>query len=404
MTSRRSFLSAAAGSGLISLSGQAPAVLQLAAGKSQGTERILVVVELAGGNDGLNTVIPFADDDYRKARPKLAIPATDVLKVDDLVGLHPAMGGFSELLENGQLAVVQGVGYENPNRSHFESMDIWHTCQRKNEQRTSGWLGRLLEATRNPDEADPPALHLGRDKQPFALMSRHVRVPSINSLERFRLEGSKDEEFQTAVKQLSEAKRGSSNDLLGFVQSSTSSAISASERIETAGKGYKPAVSYPQSGLAQKLLNVARLIHAGLTATVYYVRIDGFDTHARQAGAHQSLLRQVSDGVSAFLKDIQAHDHGNRVLCLCFSEFGRRVNENASEGTDHGTAGPMFLAGNAVRPGLIGRHPSLSDLEQGDLKHHVDFRQVYATVLEDWLACDSPEILHGRYQKVQAIR
>ena len=403
MTSRRNFLTATAGTGLFSLNGRVPAVLQRSADRLATNDRILVVVELAGGNDGLNTIIPFTSDEYRSARPKLAISANEVLKIDDELGFHPALGGFAELLQNGQLAVAQGVGYENPNRSHFESMDIWHTCQRKDEQRHSGWLGRFLETSRDPRITDPPALHLGRDKQPFALMSRDVRVPSINSLERFRLEGSRDKGFRQTVRQLSDAKRGSSSDLLGFVQSSTSSAITASERIETAGEGYQPAISYPQSSLAQKLLTVAKLIHAGLSSSVYYVRIDGFDTHARQADAHESLLRQVSDGVTAFLKDLSHHDHADRVLCMCFSEFGRRVKENASEGTDHGTAGPVFLAGNAVKAGLVTRHPSLTDLQQGDLKHQVDFRQVYATVLEDWLLCQSREILHGSYKKIDAL-
>ena len=406
MTStRRQFLStSAAASSVLTFGGVAPAVLQNAASRRKDSDRILVVVEMAGGNDGLNTIVPYTDDDYRKARPKLAIPANDVLKIDNGLGFHPVMTGFADLLQDGQLSIVQGVGYDNPNRSHFESMDIWHTCQRKNESRIDGWLGRYLQQMDAATAADPEALHLGKDKQPFALMSRDVRVPSIRSLEQFRLNGADNKSFKTAVQDLAEARRKSDDGLLGFVQSSTSSALTASERIESAGMKYKPSGSYPSTGFAKKLQTVAKLIDSGLGTSVYYVRIDGFDTHAQQAGAHQSLLRQVSDGVSTFLKDIAAHGHGERVLCLCFSEFGRRVKENASAGTDHGTAGPVFIAGAKAKAGLVGRHPSLRRLKDGDLQHHTDFRQVYAAVLNNWLNCDSREILRGDYKPVDAIR
>ena len=403
-STRRTFLSTATASSVISFGSTAPAILRNAAGTTTNNERILVVVEMAGGNDGLNTVIPFSHDAYRKARPKLAINASDVLKVDSELGFHPVMTGFADLLQDSQLSVVQGVGYDNPNRSHFESMDIWHTCQRKDESRNDGWLGRYLESADGRSQSDPAALHLGKEQQPYALMSRDVRVPSIRSLERFRLSGGESRDFKTAVRELADARRDSGNDLLGFVQSSTSSAISASDRIEAAGMKYKPASEYPTTALAEKLQTVAKLIDSGLQTSIYYVRIDGFDTHAQQAGAHQSLLRQVSDGVSIFLKDVIAHGHGERVMCMCFSEFGRRVAENASEGTDHGTAGPVFLAGTKVKSGLIGKHPDLDDLVQGDLKFHTDFRQVYAAVLKNWLQVDSASVLLGKHEPVDAIK
>lgn len=404
-STRRGFLQSTAAAGsVMTFGGVAPSFLQqaLAGGAKDG--RILVVVEMAGGNDGLNTIVPYNDKRYRDARPKLAIAKSDVLKIENGLGFHPVMSGFADLLEQNKLAIIQGVGYDNPNRSHFESMDIWHTCQRKNENRTDGWIGRYLQETDRGTMTDPAALHLGGDKQPFALMSRDVRVPSIRSLDQFRLNGGDNKSFKQAVRELADARRESGNDLLGFVQSSTSSAITASERIESTGMKYKPSGEYPSSALSKKLQTVAKLIDAGLKTPVYYVRIDGFDTHAQQAGAHQSLLKQVTEAVSMFLKDIQAHDHADRVLCLCFSEFGRRVKENASAGTDHGTAGPVFLAGNGVKPGLIGKHPSLGSLKDGDLQHHTDFRQVYATVLENWLGCDSETVLRGKYRPVDAIR
>lgn len=400
MTSRRKFLAGSlATSGLMTFGRPAPAVLRAAAAAPAEDERILVVVELAGGNDGLNTVIPLNDDRYVAARPTLAIAASEAISIGQDTGFHPAMTGFADLLQQDRLAVVQGVGYPNPNRSHFESMDIWHTCQRKNELRVDGWLGRYLESSAGQfASTDPQALHFGEDKQPFALMSRRVRVPSVGSLDEFRLLGREQGQFATAVKQLADARRAPANDLLGFVQSSTSSAIEASERIEAAAMSDSPAAAYPGNRLSRKLQTVAQMISAGLNTRVYYVQLNGFDTHARQAGAHTSLLRQVSGAVSAFVNDMQTHGHGDRVVCLCFSEFGRRVQENASEGTDHGTAGPVFLAGSPVKAGLHGDRPDLGDLADGDLKHTIDFRRVYASVLSDWLNSPTESLLRGQYE------
>lgn len=399
MTSRRQFLaSTAAASGVFSFGNRAPAVLREAASAERDNERILVVVEMAGGNDGLNTVIPYKDDGYRAARPTLAVSESDALAVNDDMAFHPAMKGFADLLQDDRLAVIQGVGYPNPNRSHFESMDIWHTCQRKNELRVDGWLGRYLEASADQHvSTDPQAMHFGEDKQPFALMSRQVRVPSVGSLDEFRLVGNDNANFAQAVRQLADARRSPSNDLLGFVQSSTSSAIQASERIEDAAMSYQPSNAYPNNRLSKKLQTVARLINSGLRTRVYYVQLNGFDTHASQANAHAALLRQVSGAVSTFINDMVAHGHGDRVVCMCFSEFGRRVKENASEGTDHGTAGPVFLAGSPVTAGLHGDRPDLSDLVDGDLKHTIDFRQVYASVLNGWLNSEPEQLLKGSF-------
>lgn len=387
----------------MSLGAIAPQFLNAAA-HLRRTDSILVVVEMAGGNDGLNTVIPYDHDVYRKNRPKLAIPATDVLKIRDGLGFHPALTGFAELLESGHLAVVQGVGYENPNRSHFESMDIWHTCQRKEEQRTDGWLGRALGRLEREAGSDPRGLHFGYDKLPFALVSRSLSVPSVRSLEQFRLNDNGDGEFLNRVKGLAREERTESDGLLGFVQNSTSAALDASQRLEATGKSYQPSLAYPETALGQKLRSVAQLITSGLSTAVYYVQIDGFDTHSQQPDAHSGLLRQAGDAVAAFTRDLIAQGFGDQVLTMCFSEFGRRVAENASEGTDHGTAGPMFFAGTALQAGLIGKDPDLNRLEDGDLMFHTDFRQVYAAVLENWLGCESEPVLRGRYQPIELFR
>jgi uncharacterized protein (DUF1501 family) len=365
-------------------------------------DRVLVVVQLSGGNDGLNTVIPFTHDVYRKNRPKLAIPATDVLKINGELGFHPAARGFADLLEQNRLAIVQGVGYPDPNRSHFESMDIWHTCLRKHETRRDGWLGRYLDQTPGAAGEDVPAIHLGGEKQPFALTARQVRTPTIHSLDQFKLKTSGQESRQ-AVEMLAETMRPQSDDLLGFVQTSTTSALDVSERFSLSRDAAEPAKGFPETDLGRKLGTIAKLITSGLRTRIYYVEVDGFDTHSQQAAAHEGLLRQVGDAVSKFVTHLADQGAGERALVMCFSEFGRRVEENASEGTDHGAAAPMFLAGQSVRPGLIGAHPSLEDLDQGDLKHHTDFRQVYATVLEQWLGRPSETILGGSFSPIAAV-
>ncbi|MBL8810920.1 MAG: DUF1501 domain-containing protein [Planctomycetaceae bacterium] len=405
-SSRRSFLRhASAGTAVLTFGGIAPKALQAAA-MAQKSERILVVIELQGGNDGLNTVVPFADSAYQKLRPKLALKKDDLLTISDGLAFHGSLKGFADLLEAGQLAVIQGVGYENPNRSHFESMDIWHTCQRKEETRTDGWLGRFFEKEAAVAGTDPAALHLGADKQPFALMSRTVRTPSIRSLEQFRLQGADDADFRKAVQELADAKRGGGNDLLDFVQTSTSSAIAASERLSGAASKATTSVVWPTSPLADQLQTVARLIRSGLTTSVYYVTLNGFDTHSQQPDVHAALLRQLSDSVKALLDDVKEQGQSERVAVMCFSEFGRRVEENASDGTDHGTAGPMFIAGAAsqIHSGLIGDHPKLNDLKDGDLKHHTDFRQVYAAVIEKWFQTPSSEILKGTWTPTPVFR
>ena len=399
-SNRRKFLQTSTSGALaIGVGATMPACLLDAAESADSAgDRILVVVQLTGGNDGLNTVIPYADEAYRAARPKLAIPKPNVLTVDQNHGLHPSLRGMMDLLGDGQLAVVHGVGYDNPNRSHFESMDIWHTCVRKDEPRTNGWLGRALEQFPRANGGDVRALHLGDQQQPFALASESVRVPTIKELKEFQLRGSNPEELRELLSVLpTQQDSNHGDDLLDFLRSSTKSAISASTRVTEAAEGYQTDVVYPQSGLAEKLRVVAQLIDAGMKTRIYYLELDGFDTHAQQADTHSILLREWSDAVSAFVKDMQAHDHDGRVCVMTFSEFGRRVSENASEGTDHGAAGPMFLCGGGLNAGLIGDAPGLTDLEQGDLKYKIDFRSVYASVLKDWLGTDPDPILGGSY-------
>jgi uncharacterized protein (DUF1501 family) len=400
-SSRRAFLAQLGGaSAVVALGARAPSFLSVAAAAEVTSRKdaILVVVQLTGGNDGLNTIVPYRDEEYRKARPKLAIPADDVIRINDQLGFHPAARGLADLLEEGKLAIVQGVGYPEPNRSHFESMDVWHTCRRKGGPRTTGWLGRYLDEAGQSVGSDAPALHVGSEKQPMALAADKVRVPSFASPEAFRLEGGDDQPLVDLIGEMRHGGAPAANPLLGYLESSTTSAFAASKRIAEALGDDESPVEYPESELAARLKTVAQLIDAGLSTRIFYVELDGFDTHSQQAAAHAALLKQYGGALRSFIEDVAHRGHGDRVLTASFSEFGRRVAENASEGTDHGAAAPVFLCGAGVRAGLTGAHPSLTDLDDGDLKFHTDFRQVYAALLEGWLGGASSSILGGRFE------
>jgi uncharacterized protein (DUF1501 family) len=410
-TTRRKFLaavSAAASSGLVSLSPQAPGFLfeAAAAGAEMPGDKILVVVQLSGGNDGLNTVVPYKDEVYRRRRPSLAVGEGSALKIAGDIGLHPGLAGMATLLENRQLAIVQGVGYPNPNRSHFESMDIWHTAHTQPQDRAAGWLGRAFDARQAllAQSADPPAMHLGAEDQPLALAARDVPSPSIRSLDQFKLETGGNDRQREAIVAAAKAPRGGASDLLKFVQTRATSALEVSRRIEASAKDYKTPVTYPGTDLAQKLKRIAQLIDAGLATRVYYVALDGFDTHSNQSDAHSGLMQQLGGALAAFAEDLQAHMQLDRVLTLVFSEFGRRVEENASRGTDHGAAAPLFLVGSRVKAGLIGQHPRLDDLGDGDLKFHTDFRSVYAAILEKWLGWPAAPILGEGFTPAQVLQ
>ncbi len=372
----------------------------LASTASKSTSnRILIVIQLTGGNDGLNTVIPYRNELYRKARPKLGIPEADVLKVDDELGFHPSCRGLADLMEAGQLAVVHGVGYPFPNRSHFESMDIWHTCYRKDARVREGWLGRFMAQHRNLADDDAMGLHFGREDQPLALASKNLQVPSIAAIEQFRLRIADETSISEAMQPVQEAEnREDQNDLVAFVQAGSSAAWNAGKRIQQVLQSNQELPPFPATQLGEKLSVVARLITASLNTRIYYVTLDGFDTHALQPAAHASLLRQWSEALASFMKYLDVQGRTDDVLVFTFSEFGRRVAENASDGTDHGAAAPVFIAGGSARNGFLGSHPSLDDLDDGDLKFQFDFRQIYATFIEHWFGVEGDEILGAKFE------
>ncbi len=407
---RRSFLKT---SSLIALAQGMPAFLARTAAQAPlaqqpgARDTILVVVQLTGGNDGLNTVIPFRDPEYARLRPTLRQDPKQVLRVNDQIGLHPSMNGLANLLEDRALCIVQGVGYPNPSQSHFRSMDIWQAGSTE-ANLTEGWIGKAL---RHVPGAGSYHLAGVNESAPLALTGAPVRVPSITTLEDFqlRLEASSaaDRRRQQGFLDAVATPQGESSSpagLLQFVQTTAANTYASSRRLAEIGRAYQPRVPYPNTNLANHLKLAAQFIDGGLGARLFYVTIDGFDTHSAQGPLHASLLRELSDAITAFFRDLAARGQRDRVLLMTFSEFGRRARENGSRGTDHGSAAPMLLVGGKVQPGLVGAHPSLTDLEQGNLRHHTDFRQVYAAILDNWLGVPSRQVLSQAFQPVNVLR
>ncbi|QDU60117.1 hypothetical protein Pan216_09540 [Planctomycetes bacterium Pan216] len=409
MPTRRTFLKRLGATGLVSLSGLPPALLaraSLAAERHQrqGSGRSLVVIQLAGGNDGLNTVIPYGNDLYEKNRPGVRIGKDAVLKLNDELGLHPAMGAMKGLYDDGALAIVQGVGYPNPNRSHFRSTDIWQTASLDEERPDVGWLGRAMDEDDSEREGTLRAISLGFDRLPLTLVAHTANAPNVRDVDRYRLDlGGRDDADRTKRRRLmTELARPGSDSAsdLDFVRRTSISAYDSADRLQSLVASYKPAADYPRNGLGQKLQLIAQIVAAEVGTEIFFVSLGGFDTHSQQAGAHTALLGELSSALGAFWSDLKGHDLEDRVVAMTFSEFGRRVKENGSLGTDHGAASQMFVLSAQPPAGIIGDHPSLSDLDDGDLKHHTDFRSVYQAMLDDWLGYPSQAILGGNYPRL----
>jgi uncharacterized protein (DUF1501 family) len=402
--SRRDFL--ARGLYGIGVGGMLPMILSrtsaaLSAQALQGTSiekhpnRILVVIELSGGNDGLNTVVPFADAAYYRARPKLGIAEHEVIKVAPGFGFHPSMVGFERLYKDGRLAVVHGCGYEHPSLSHFSSMGYWHTGV-PNGGEPLGWLGRLADS-RYPAASKNVIVNLG-NSQSLAVRSQQHSPLVFDDPGRFRREGTDEEKHALAM--LS-APRTTTNATLEFLANTAKNATESSDFVRRASSSYRTPVDYGQGGgLAGNLQRVAALIAAEMPTRLYYVTYQGnsFDTHVQQADLHTRLLMYTADAVRGFIDDVARLGRGDDVAVMIFTEFGRRVEENGSLGTDHGTATPMFLVGKGVKGGFYGQHPSLTDLDDGNMKMTTDFRRVYATAITEWLGYDQTQaVLKGTF-------
>ena len=398
----------------------ADATTQAVTGKD-GT--ILVVLQMAGGNDGLNMVIPYSDDAYHVARPRLRIAPDQVLKIDNHIALNPKLTGMKSLYDEGHVAIVQGVGYPNPNRSHFRSTEIWQTASDADHTMSDGWLGRYFDNCCSG--ADPTVGVAIGEETPQAFAAKNPTGVTFSRPEQFRFRpsepgnGGQMSAEEMFFRQLNEAGAGedsatatsnaggsigaisgkAKNDLgtLDFLQRTALDAQLSSDKILAIARKYKSSVPYPQGQLAASLNIIARMIAGGLATRVYYASQGGFDTHAGQINTHERLMGEFNDGVSAFVADLKQQGNLERVLLMTFSEFGRRVQENANGGTDHGAAAPMFVLGGAVKAGLFGKYPSLTDLDRGDLKFNTDFRSVYGTVLDRWLRAPSQIVLGRKF-------
>jgi uncharacterized protein (DUF1501 family) len=387
---------------------------------------ILVILQMAGGNDGLNTVVPFANDHYHRARSRLAFKSKSVLKINDELGFHPSLAGFKALYDAGQFSVIQGVGYPNPNRSHFRSTDIWQTASDSNQFERHGWLGRYFD---NACKGSDPTVGVSVGRQmPLAFAGKSALGVSLDNPQNYRfISTDKPGADETAMMEdtfrklntnenSSEANSGATigalsgsamreGSSLDYLERTALDAQISSEKILAASSKVQNNGEYPVSQLANSLKLVARLIGGGLPTRVYYVSQGGYDTHTNQSGAHDRLLRDLGDSVKAFMDDIHAQGNRERVLLMTFSEFGRRVSENASGGTDHGAASVMFVAGNKVKAGLVGQYPGLApaDLLNGDLKFTTDFRSVYAGILENWLRTQSAPVLKRKFTPLTLV-
>jgi len=360
-------------------------------------DRILVIVQLAGGNDGLNTVVPYRNDNYYSNRPRLAIRPDDVLKLRGDLGLHPQATGLKELYDEGLLTIVQGVGYPNPNRSHFVSTDIWHSATPEGSPR-GGWIGRYFDHCCSGADPAPAESAIALEREtPLALQGDGFEGIAFTDVRSLQWNGPK--EMAGAFEKLNAPAASEGTEADEKVAYLTRIAMDARASATKIQKAMRRRVqgNYPNSGFGRAMLSIAKMIGEEMPTRVYYASLGGFDTHSAQLGRHARLMAEFGRGMKAFLADMAAQGNADRVLVLTFSEFGRRVAENASGGTDHGEAAPVFLFGSKVRAGIHGRHPSLGRLHRGDLAFRVDFRQIYASILQDWLKADAGKVLGKRF-------
>jgi uncharacterized protein (DUF1501 family) len=361
--------------------------------------RVLVVIQLDGGNDGINTVVPFADEGYAQHRKILRLKKDRLIKIDTTVGLHPALADAGKLLEAGRLAIVQGVSYPNPSRSHFRSMAIWHSARLDPEEHGGiGWLGRALDQDRRR-VGPATALLVGSGTPPVAIRGRRAVASALEKAEDFALATGADPRSMIPVQE-------PADDLTAFVQRSMLDAYATADRLAQVAGAADAGARYPGTELGKRLRLIARLLKVGFGARVYYTLQPGYDTHAGQLYRHSELLSEMAGALKAFLDDLAASRLADQVAVLLFSEFGRTVKENGSAGTDHGTSGPVLLAGSSIKAGLVGATPSLVDLDpkHGDLKVALDFRQIYATILEDWLGIPAQTCLGGTFERLTLFR
>lgn len=399
---RRDFLRTSA---LASCALYVPRFLHDAAWGAQGAYngRVLVVLQLSGGNDGLNTIVPYGNDLYYKARPDIGIAKNEVLRLDDAQGLHPALTGLRALYDDGALAIINSVGYPNPDRSHFRSMDIWHTASDADAFWNDGWIGRYLDADCEGCKLPLAAIEAD-DSLSLAMRGAHRSGYAVTDPD--RLFKSTQTGVSAGIFKLAKAITPAMPEQsdLAFLYKNTIQAFESAQTIYDTNQVAPAKEEYPKGDLGNHLRTTASLILGGLPTSVYYVSFAGFDTHINQKNRQQDLLTQVGNGLQAFAADLKKGNWWNEVLVVVFSEFGRRVEQNASWGTDHGAANNVWLLGGKLgKPGIYNASPNLSTLNDGDLQHEVDFRSVYATVLDRWLGADADKILGKPFERLAVL-
>ncbi len=373
--------------------------------------RTLVIVQMAGGNDGLNTIVPANDGRYYDLRPTVNVQQDDALPINSEVGFHPSLFAFKQLFDEGVLGAVEGVGYPGPSYSHFESMDIWQTADPKESGRFEGWMGRYLEGLPPRKSDQIQSLAVGK-RLPVELRTASMAVPIVNTVGKYKLQpdpkAKLDQGKRTEALLKLYRTTASSRPFGEHLDSTITAAEGSAKTIQDAHERYTSTVNYPDTKLGRHLQVVAEAIIGGAGPSVAHVRIGGFDTHASQLPEHAELLRDTADSMLAFYRDMQAHGRDQDVVMMTWSEFGRRVNENGSGGTDHGSAGPMFVLGTPVTGGLYGERSSLTDLagtkNRKNFKYTTDFRQVYATMIEGWLGAPAELVLGGRFEQIPFLR
>ena len=360
---------------------------------TRGIGRALVVIQLSGGNDGLNTVIPYRNEILAQARPTLMKNAGEVLKLTDEVGFNTAMRGLARIYDQGDLAIINAVGYPNPNRSHFRSMDIWHSASDTHQYWDTGWLGRYLDHECS-DEQPVTSIQLG-DRLGLAMKGKEKKgIPLTNV----------DQYYQSSRLLTDSMAREEDNSLVSFLYKTQADVKSSAAYLYEKNKIYKSKRAYPRNKFGQQLREVAEMIISGVESPVYYLSLSGFDTHNAQKARQSRLLKTYSEGLKVFMDDLKANDRWNETLVMTFSEFGRRVKENASRGTDHGKANHVFIAGGQLnQPGLYNPLPDLTHLDSGDVPFQIDFRSVYATVLDRWLGTDADKVLGRTLSRLDFI-
>ncbi|HLK27608.1 MAG TPA: DUF1501 domain-containing protein [Puia sp.] len=361
--------------------------------------KVLVVLQMSGGNDGLNTVIPVRNDIYYRSRPHLGIEKDKALSITDEVALHPSLIGFKELFDDGSLGIMNSVGYPNPDRSHFRSMDIWQTASESNNYLYTGWLGRYLDAQCAGCDKPTQALEID-DVLSLALKGENLKGIAMKDVG--RLYNTSRNKYYKDV--LAHHKNSAEEKPVDYLYKTMAETLSSADYIFQQSKLHPSSAQYPKTGLGKSLQTIASLIFSDINTKVYYVSLGSFDTHVNQQNEQQRLFTEMSDAVKAFVEDLKSNNLFEDVLLMTFSEFGRRVSQNASGGTDHGTANNMFLvSGGLKQKGLINPMPDLTDLNEGDLKYKIDFKDVYATVLNKWLSADDKNILGQRYKHLDFI-